>query len=70
VHRDRPAGRFHIPVIALKVQGEVEVLDGETFAVVAKTAKETCSISKALGASARSPLTWRSSSDPPVPSTW
>ena len=49
MHGDCPAGGFRIRVIALKVWGEVEVIDAETFAVIAKTAKETCPISKALG---------------------
>lgn len=36
-------GRF------LKRKRPFEVIDAETFAVIAKTAKETCPISKALG---------------------
>ncbi|WP_454856264.1 hypothetical protein [Promicromonospora soli] len=46
--RERTGG-FRIPVIALKVRGEVEVIDAETFAVIAKTVKEICLISKVLG---------------------
>lgn len=43
-----PAGGFRIPVIALKVRGEVEGIDAESFAVIAKRAKETCPVPKAL----------------------
>ena len=43
-----PAGGFHISGITLTVRGEVEGLDAERFAEVARQAKETCPVSKAL----------------------
>lgn len=43
-----PAGGFRISGIALKVVGEVEGVDAETFQRVAEDAKATCPVSKAL----------------------
>lgn len=43
-----PAGGFQIPQVELTVRGEVAGIDADTFARVAKAAKETCPVSKAL----------------------
>ena len=43
-----PAGGFHLTGILLTVRGEVDGLDAEGFVAAAKSAKETCPISKAL----------------------
>ena len=43
-----PAGGFRITGITLTVRGQVEGLDAAGFAEAAKTAKETCPVSKAL----------------------
>lgn len=43
-----PAGGFHLSGILLTVRGEVAGLDDVAFAEVARTAKETCPVSKAL----------------------
>lgn len=43
-----PAGGFAISGIALRVRGEVDGLDDAGFAEVARAAKETCPVSKAL----------------------
>lgn len=43
-----PAGGFHLTGIALTVRGEVEGLDEAAFAAVARDAKDTCPVSKAL----------------------
>lgn len=43
-----PAGGFRIPGIVLKVVGEVDGIDAETFQRVAEDAKATCPVSKAL----------------------
>jgi len=43
-----PAGGFRLTGIKLTVRGQVEGLDADGFAEAAKTAKETCPVSKAL----------------------
>jgi len=43
-----PAGGFRLTGIKLTVRGQVEGLDADGFADAAKTAKETCPVSKAL----------------------
>jgi osmotically inducible protein OsmC len=45
-----PAGGLQITGITLTVRGQVAGLDAEGFADAAKTAKETCPVSKALAA--------------------
>ena len=43
-----PAGGFRISEVKVVVRGEVEGLDAEGFAQAARTAKDTCPVSKAL----------------------
>jgi osmotically inducible protein OsmC len=43
-----PAGGFRLTGIELRVRGEVEGLDAETFEKVAQQAKASCPVSKAL----------------------
>jgi osmotically inducible protein OsmC len=43
-----PAGGLRLTGIKLTVRGQVEGLDADGFAEAAKTAKETCPVSKAL----------------------
>jgi osmotically inducible protein OsmC len=43
-----PAGGFRLTGITLKVRGEVEGLDDDTFLKVAQEAKASCPVSKAL----------------------
>jgi osmotically inducible protein OsmC len=43
-----PAGGFRITGIALRVRGEVEGLDEAGFLAAARSAKDTCPVSKAL----------------------
>ncbi len=43
-----PAGGFHLTGILLTVRGEVDGLDSEGFGAAARSAKDTCPISKAL----------------------
>ena len=43
-----PAGGFHLTGILLTVRGEVDGLDAEGFGAAARSAKDTCPISKAL----------------------
>lgn len=43
-----PAGGFHITTSRITVRGEVEGLDAAAFADVARKAKDTCPVSKAL----------------------
>ena len=43
-----PSGGFHIDTILLTVRAEVEGLDDDAFDAVAREAKATCPVSKAL----------------------
>ena len=45
-----PSGGFRLGEVVLAVSGEVEGLDEEAFAAVARKAKDTCPVSKALAA--------------------
>ncbi len=48
VHLEQEAGGFSITRIELDVKGRVSGLDATTFAALARQAKETCPVSRAL----------------------
>jgi osmotically inducible protein OsmC len=50
VRLEQQNGRFTITLIELSTSGEVPGLDGERFDELAREAKETCTVSRALAA--------------------